>query len=398
MKSFCEDVMFLRAAAGRHVARLMRFHGWACWKAMCFALFFLGGPRAALGQAWTQIPQSGAVTSVAVAPDGSLVGVGTDTLLYTRATLNSNWVKVPDSGAVIAVTFLPDGSLLGVGTDKQLYTRATLASVWKLVPGSGSVIGVSHMPDGTVVGIGTDRFLWTRATLNSEWKQVPRSGAVIGIAVLPDGAILGVGTDKALWTRASLTGDWVQIPNSGSVISAAVLSDGRVLGVGTDNALWTRAKVGGAPGAGPGVTSAGSPPSIASGDSSPPAPWVARSFTGNYLPLAGQAEVWSNPKPFRSTAGDMTVQSRFMGQKGTTCRFEVQFNNVSAKALDRGVVLSRPGKAAVSQYDTVLRARLAPGASVAYGTEVRECPPTWGETKDMTNCAECEPTVYFVAQ
>ena len=126
------------------------------------------------------------------------------------------------------------------------------------------------------------------------------------------------------------------------------------------------------------------------------APWVSRSLARNYLPLAALAEAWSEPKPFERPRAQMTIQSRFMGQHGTTCRFEVQFNNVSTKAIDEYIVVARPGKAAVSQYDSPLRAKLAPGGSVAYGTEVRECPAIWGKSMDMMKCSSCEPMVYFV--
>ena len=127
-------------------------------------------------------------------------------------------------------------------------------------------------------------------------------------------------------------------------------------------------------------------------------PWVARSFTGTYLPLAGQVETWSDPKPFLRNSGLVTVQSRFMGQQGTTCKFEVQFNNPGSKAVDERIIIARPGKAAVSNYDFPLDAELAPGASVAYGTEVRECPVNWGKTQDMKKCAACDPMVYFIAK
>ena len=125
---------------------------------------------------------------------------------------------------------------------------------------------------------------------------------------------------------------------------------------------------------------------------------MSRSFTGSYLPLWHEPGIWSDPKPFNRPSGQMTVQSRFMGQKGTTCNFEVQFNNVGGKPLDERVFLGRPGKVAVSSYDTLIRIKLNPSASYAFGTEVRECPLHLGETKDMTKCAACEPIVYFVAQ
>ena len=61
---------------------------------------------------------------VTVLPNGTILGIGTDKLLYTRATLNSNWVQVPNSGSVIGVTVLPNGTILGIGTDKLLWTKS----------------------------------------------------------------------------------------------------------------------------------------------------------------------------------------------------------------------------------------------------------------------------------
>lgn len=124
--------------------------------------------------------------------------------------------------------------------------------------------------------------------------------------------------------------------------------------------------------------------------------WVPGSFTAQYLPLADQADTWSNPKPFSAASGNLTVQSRFNGQEGTTCKFTIQFNNVGTTALSEQVIVTRPGKAAVGSNDIPLQAKLKAGTSVAYNTEVRECPLNWGETKDMAKCASCEPMVYFV--
>jgi hypothetical protein len=152
------------------------------------------------------------------------------------------------------------------------------------------------------------------------------------------------------------------------------------------------------------MTAANAGGAVSSQSGSRPAPcpqcpsWVSHSFSGSYLPLSAQANIWSNPKPFNRASGQMTVQSRFTRQKGTTCEFDVQFNNVGSNSIDEGVIVNRPGKAAVSAYDHVIRIRLKPGASYAFGTEVRECPLNWGETKDMTKCASCEPIVYFVDQ
>ena len=193
-----------------------------------------------LSQKWVQVPNSGPVIDVTVMQDGTILGVNTDNLLYTRANLNSNWVQAPKNGTVIGVTVMKDGTILGVGTDYLLYTRANLNSNWVQAHKHGTVIDVTIMPDGTILGVGTDYLLYTRANLNSNWVQVPNSCCVIGVTVMPNGTILGVGTNNLLYTRANLNSNWVQVPNSCSVIGVTVMPNGTILGIGTDNMLWTK--------------------------------------------------------------------------------------------------------------------------------------------------------------
>lgn len=214
---------------------------------------------------------------------------------------------------------------------------------------------------------------------------------------------------KIFGTRSGnrLTGQWIQSISTAKCNTAVNGSyyHGRLVFDFTDNEFvgkwgycddapaekWTgKRDAGSAPGAEPQSAAASSP---CTGECPP---WVASSFSGTYLPLAGQVETWSDAKLFVRRSGPITVQSRFMGQHGTTCKFEVQFNNIGTKAIDESLIIARPGKAEVSQYDMPLRAKLAPGASVAYGTEVRECPLIWGKSQDMTKCAACEPMVYFI--
>lgn len=125
--------------------------------------------------------------------------------------------------------------------------------------------------------------------------------------------------------------------------------------------------------------------------------WVAQSLNGSLLPLASEADSWSDAKPFNRKSGPLTVQSRFKGQKGTTCNFDVQFNNTGSSPIDERVLVARPDKAAVGTNDQLVSIKLSPGTSYAFGTEIRQCPLNWGETKEMKKCAECEPTVYFLA-
>ena len=172
---------------------------------------------------------------------GTIIGVGTDNMLYTRTALTGPWTMVPGSGSVKAVMRTLDGLIVGVGTDNQLYVRPNLTTAWTLVPGSGLVSAVTQMRDGTIVGIGMDSQLWVRPSLYASWNLIPGSGLVIGVIQRPDGTLLGVGTDRQLYTRATLYNPWVLVPGSGSVLAVAQLSNGNLLGVGTDNLLYTRA-------------------------------------------------------------------------------------------------------------------------------------------------------------
>lgn len=127
-----------------------------------------------------------------------------------------------------------------------------------------------------------------------------------------------------------------------------------------------------------------------------PSEWVQHSKTGPYLVLADKADVWSDPKPFGPIAGQMTVQSKFVRHFGTTCEFHVQFNNVGSKPVDVYTKLDGADKVAAVSTDHLTRVKLNPGANVAYGMEMRECPLQWGESKDMNKCASCEPILYYV--
>jgi hypothetical protein len=90
--------------------------------------------------------------------------VGSYTAGFTEEqVLSQKWVQVPNSCCVIGVTVMPNGTILGVGTNNLLYTRANLNSNWVQVPNSCSVIGVTVMPNGTILGIGTDNMLWTKS-------------------------------------------------------------------------------------------------------------------------------------------------------------------------------------------------------------------------------------------
>ena len=58
-------------------------------------------------------PASCCVTFVSTLNDGSIVGVGTNGLVYTRKTIDSPWVLSDGSMAMSSVTQLKDGTIIG---------------------------------------------------------------------------------------------------------------------------------------------------------------------------------------------------------------------------------------------------------------------------------------------
>ena len=135
--------------------------------------------------------------------------------------------------------------------------------------------------------------------------------------------------------------------------------------------------------------------------------WVSKTMSGPFLPLAKEADVWSETKTFTMNGGPVGVQSKFLNQQGTTCTFEVKFINNGTTTLAQGVTLSssefgkdNDGKRYEDQEKIyshrVTSVSVAPGKAVWYEMEKRECPLKWGTSKEMAKCAECSPALVFI--
>jgi hypothetical protein len=140
---------------------------------------------------------------------------------------------------------------------------------------------------------------------------------------------------------------------------------------------------------------------------SSPEDWATKTMTGPFLPLAKEADVWSETKTFNMSGGQVGVQSKFIEQQGTTCTFQVKFTNNGANTVAQGVSLTREnlgegydrhtvdGKEGVYAH-RVTNVSVAPGKAVWYEMEKRECPLKWGTSKEMQKCAECSPALVFI--
>lgn len=140
---------------------------------------------------------------------------------------------------------------------------------------------------------------------------------------------------------------------------------------------------------------------------SSPEDWATKTMSGNFLPLAKQADVWSETKTFTTNGGQIGVQSMFIEQQATTCTFHVKFTNNGTAPFNTGVSLvtsdfgkDNAGKRYEDQEKVfshrVTNINVAPGKAVWYQMEKRECPLKWGTSKEMAKCAECSPALVFV--
>lgn len=138
-----------------------------------------------------------------------------------------------------------------------------------------------------------------------------------------------------------------------------------------------------------------------------PDDWVAKTKEAHLLPLAKEADVWSETKTFNMNGGPVGVQSKFLEQQGTTCTFEVKFINNGTTTLSQGVALvsselgkNNDGKRPEDQEKVythrVTDVTVNPGKAVWYEMEKRECPLKWGTSKEMAKCAECAPALVFI--
>jgi WD40 repeat protein len=213
--------------------------------------------------AGTLTGHTGAVTSVAFAPDGRTLATGSAdrTVLLWDLTDPAGPVRLGrpltgDTYAVISVAFAPDGRTLATGgADKtvilwDLADRARPRQLDRLTGHTDAVISVAFAPDGRTLATGSDDktvLLWNvadRARPARLGKPLtPHTEAVTSVAFAPDGRTLATGSDDTtviLWdvadrARPARLGKPLS-PHNDAVRSVAFAPDGRFLAAGTDAA------------------------------------------------------------------------------------------------------------------------------------------------------------------
>jgi WD40 repeat protein len=154
-----------------------------------------------VAQLWSLAGHSGAVTTVAFAPDGQSVATGSDdqTIVLWNTTTGALIRKLSGAaGGITAITFTSDGSRL-VSADKNGDLR-----VWST--SDGTTVATHHVskppgdvklsPDDTVAYIGGD--VQVRRLQLSDWSSLPslpgHTGAVSSLALPGDGRLIVSGS------------------------------------------------------------------------------------------------------------------------------------------------------------------------------------------------------------
>jgi len=177
----------------------------------------------------------------------TIIGVGTNGLLYSRQGLDAPWQQINDntSGCQGICTMNNGQGLLGIGGN-NIYQKTSYTANWTGPIGNPCcVTGVAMGQDGTVVGVGLNNVLWSKSTLNGNWTMTASPGEwVSAVAIAPDGSIFVVGGGNQIWKKNSyqnLTSQsWVG-QGSCCVKAITIAPDGTFIGVGTDNQLYTKA-------------------------------------------------------------------------------------------------------------------------------------------------------------
>ena len=177
----------------------------------------------------------------------TIIGVGTDGLLYSRQGLNAPWELINDNtNGCLGICTMNDGQgLLGIGSNQNVYQKTSYTADWTgPISNSCCVISVAMGPDGTIVGVGDSNVLWS-TTINGTWTLTSTPGEwITSVAIAPDGSIFVVGGGNQIWKKNSylnLTSQVWQFQghNTCCVQAITIAPDGTFIGVGTDNQLYT---------------------------------------------------------------------------------------------------------------------------------------------------------------
>jgi WD40 repeat protein len=195
---------------------------------------------------------SGAVSDVAVSPDGhTLVSGGDDATVRLWDARTHRQVGGPlggHAGAVVSVAFSPDGRVIAsAGTDGtiRLWSRDGHRQLASLHGHTATVMAVAFSPSGAVLASGSSDGtlrLWSPRTHRTIRVLRPADGRVVALRFSPDGRLLAFAGDTAVWLWDLRTRRLVGSPLRTRADQLAFSPGGRILataGFGRRVRLWS---------------------------------------------------------------------------------------------------------------------------------------------------------------
>jgi hypothetical protein len=170
-----------------------------------------------------------------------LLGVGTDSKLYTKASLRDPWALVKDSNCCVrTILVTTEGWILGINDKNKLVGKSTLTGPWKEFSDASNIVDIFQLTTGEIAGIGKDEKLYKKTTLYAPWEYFAPHGRSNSMDLLKENKYMGIGkADNQLYIRDNpAAGTWTVIKDSGAVVDFVELSTGPIIGIGTNNKLY----------------------------------------------------------------------------------------------------------------------------------------------------------------
>lgn len=148
----------------------------------------------------------GLFKGVAACPDGTLLGVGLDNILY-QIRSDGTYTPVNTSENEIGVAVAPDGSVFVCNGNGQVYKKNSYQNLqsqsWQYVPGGDTIIAMTIASDGTFIGIGTNNYIYTKDSykdLSPAWKTYYTAGCcVIGVTTVSKNSKMVTTQSQTYW-------------------------------------------------------------------------------------------------------------------------------------------------------------------------------------------------------
>jgi hypothetical protein len=125
---------------------------------------------------------------------------------------------------------------------------------------------------------------------------------------------------------------------------------------------------------------------------------ITNTSKAQQLLLPTEADVWGEPQKINlTTGGTIQLRTKFIKHYGTTCVFEIEFTNLSTKAIKETCqLISNNSSGMYTHWATDLR--LAVGEVAVYQMERRACKMNLKKSKqkNITKCADCAPAIFFL--